>query len=934
MPALPRRHSAQARYCRPLLRASALAALLALAGCARLPGAAPGTAAGAAPGAAAPAMPPTAARPPGAAASGAAAPGAIAAAPAPGQPPPFATVIQGAREIKGLFIAWQKDERLWLELRPEDFDQPFFLSPKLRTGIGEAGLYGGLMLRAPTLVQFHRQHNVVQLIAINRQQVARAGTPEARAVAVAVSPSLLGANVVASQPHPQRKSVLVEANAIFLGDMMGLGIQLQRRFRQAYALDLRNSAVLEVRAKPDLLVLETHLHFATANIAMPPPGAPPGAPAPSVPDGLPDPRSLFLGVHYSLARLPAQPMAGRPADQRLGHFVSITDDFSDDLARSPRQRVVNRWRLEKKGPAAAMSQPVKPITYWLDRNIPLKYREAITAGVLEWNKAFERIGFQGAIAVRQQPDDADFDTLDAGVASLRWMVNREPGFGAIGPSQVDPRSGEILDADIGLESLSSRNQRNLRARVLGAAGSAEAARDWAGLLQIGRDAAGHGADHETLACQHADQAAEQLGYALDVLQARGEIDADGDEARQFVLDYLKDVTMHEVGHTLGLRHNFRASHAVSAQQVADPEFSRREAFTGSVMEYAPVNLPRPGEPAAAPFQTTLGAYDYWAIEYAYKPIAAGDEAAELARIAARSGEPSLAFGTDEDNFLGMDPEALQFDLGDDVLAFAQRRFDIARELFARQETRTLKPDEDFGGLRRSLSYALRDAGRAAGVLMRQVGGVRTLRDFPNTGRDPLQPVPAAEQRAALRLLSQRVLAADSFVISPALQRKLAPSFFERSESSNLQTEFALAQTLLDLQRALLNRLMGDALAARVLDSEAKTSPPAQPLRLGELYAQLEADIWSELADGRDIPQARRELQREHLNRLVALVLRPGSLTRSDARAQLRGRASALAQRIAVASRRSGISAEARLHLQDSAESLRAALAAPLQRAGG
>jgi len=112
------------------------------------------------------------------------------------------------------------------------------------------------------------------------------------------------------------------------------------------------------------------------------------------------------------------------------------------------------------------------------------------------------------------------------------------------------------------------------------------------------------------------------------------------EARQFVLDYMKDMTMHEVGHTLGLRHNFRASHGVRASQVADPEFTRREAFTNSVMEYAPVNLPRPGEPAAAPFQATLGTYDYWAIEYGYKPIPAEQEREELARIAARSGEPA------------------------------------------------------------------------------------------------------------------------------------------------------------------------------------------------------------------------------------------------------------------------------------------------------
>ena len=879
---------------------------------------------------------PSAASRPAAAASGVTPPGANVPSPlpVPGQPPPFAVVMKDASKIDGLFTAWQKDEKLWLELRPEDFNQPFFLSPKLTQGIGEQRLVGGLMLASPRLVQFHRQHNVVQLIALNLQQVAKAGSPEARAVASAISPSLLGANLVASQPHPERKSVLVDASGIFLSDLLGLGMALQRSFRQGYSLDVRNSGFVAVRGKPDLLVLETSNHFATAVIALPQPGAPAGAPLPSVPSGVPDPRSLFLGVHYSLARLPAQAMASRPADARLGHFVSISDDFSDDLARSPRQRFVNRWRLEKADPSAESSEPVKPITYWLDRNIPLKYRDTISAGVLAWNKAFLPLGFNNAIVVKQQPDDADFDTLDAGIASLRWMTNREPTFGAIGPSHVDPRSGEILDADIGLESLSSRSLRHLRARVLGGAGTAAAAQDWDELLQIG-GAAGmvDGLGHDARACKFGDHAAEQLGYAIDVLAARGEIDPDSAEARQFVLDYLKDMTMHEVGHTLGLRHNFRASHAVSAAQVADPEFSRREAFTGSVMEYAPINLPRPGEAAAAPFQTTLGLYDYWAIEYAYKPIAPELQAAELARIAARSGEPGLAYGSDEDNLLGLDPEALMFDLGDDVMAFARRRFDIAQDLFRRQEARQLKPGDDYAGLRRSLSFAVRDAGRAAGILLRQVGGVRTLRDQPNTGRDPLQPVPAAAQRAALQLLSQRVLAADSLVVSAALQRKMAPDYFERDESSAMATEYSLTQTVLDLQRSLLNRLMSDALAARVLDNEGKLSPPDQPLRLTELYAQLESDVWSELAAHADIAQPRRELQREYINRLVALVLRPGTLSRSDARALVRSRAAALAQRIDLASRHKGLGADARAHLLDSAESLRSALAAPLQRAG-
>jgi hypothetical protein len=170
-----------------------------------------------------------------------------------------------------------------------------------------------------------------------------------------------------------------------------------------------------VRGKPGELVLEVLATYATANLAVPQPGAPPGRRAAA--DAAAHAARCAQPVRrpaLSAAALPAQPM--RPARPTRASATSpaTSSDFSDDLARSPRQRFVNRWRLEKKDPAAALSEPVKPITFWLDRNIPVKYRAAITAGVLEWNKAFEKIGFKNAIVVKVQPDDADFDTLDVG----------------------------------------------------------------------------------------------------------------------------------------------------------------------------------------------------------------------------------------------------------------------------------------------------------------------------------------------------------------------------------------------------------------------------------------------------------------------------------------------------------------------------------------
>jgi len=274
-------------------------------------------------------------------------------------------------------------------------------------------------------------------------------------------------------------------------------------------------------------------------------------------------------------------------------------------------------------------------------------------------------------------------------------------------------------------------------------------------------------------------------------------------------------------------------------------------------------------------------------------------------------------------------------LGDDPVVFAKKRLDIARDLLKRQESRELKPSADFSVLRRSIGYALRDAGRAVGILARQIGGVRTLRDFPGSGRDPLQPVSAVVQRQALDLIASRVLAADSFVVAPELQRRLAPDYNERGDAlfsgdAPMSTDYSPAGIVLDMQRALLNHLMSDGLANRILDSEDKMNRRSDAFHLTELYDRLASEVWSELRNRADIPGPRRELQRDYVNRLAALLLRPGSLTRSDARSSIRMQAKSLLERIDAAVKGAGgrrLSAEAQAHLQDSADTLREALAA-------
>ncbi len=877
-------------------------------------------------------------------------PTAPSVAPTPGTPPAFAAVIKDARRIDGPLTVWQKEEKVWIELAPDQFGKPYLFSPKVKSGIGEAFILGGLLALPVNgaggmqVVEFQRVHNQVRLLARNTDALAKPGTPEARAVADSYSSSLLGSVPVASLPHPDRKAILIEANGLFLNDILGLGMMLQRSLRQGYGLDRNNSVITAVRSSDQAVTFETQNHFYSGSVAMPSPGAPSGAPAPLAPRFVPDTRSMLVSLNLSLALLPETPMAPRAADPRIGLFTTSVLDFSEEMSYSPRRRLVNRWRLEKKDPAAAMSEPVKPITFWIDRNVPMAYREMVRAGILEWNKAFEKIGFSNAITVEQQPEDAKFDTLDFGRTAVRWMMNADAAFGAIGLTHVDPRSGEILEAGIGFEGLQTRFVRSLRAQVLqsaagnaanNAANNAEYAAAPLSFATPFEPPSGLPLPAELQRCRQAEFSSEQLGYALDVLSAAGDLEPDSPLAQQFVQDFVKQNIMHEVGHTLGLRHNFRASRAYTEAQLADAEFTRANGTSGSVMEYNAVNLPQPGQPAGVPFHTALGPYDYWAIEYAYKPLAAGakpeDERAELQRIAARSSEPLLAFGTDEDAFYGIDPETLQLDLGSDPVAFASKRLAIARELFRRQETRELSPQRDYAVLRRSIGYAISDVTRAVGVLVRQIGGLRTLRDFPGSGRDPLTPVAAKVQRDALDLIARAVLSPDGLSLSPALQRRLAPDYLDRAEFG-AGTDFSAPQRLLDLQRAVLGYLMSDTIAARILDGAGKFDRATDAFQLGDLYQRLSDDVWGDLGPRAAIAPGRRELQRDHVNRLAAALLRPLG-ARVETRGLVRIQARALLTRLDGAQQSAGGHADpqTRAHLADSADTLRQAFAATLQR---
>ena len=892
-----------------------------LAGCASIL-AAPAPVAAPRPAAVASAADPGASAPAAATAVASAASGASAPAgaprPDPAAPKPFDEVIKGATQQAGFVPLWRKDEKLWIEVAPERLDQPFLLSVNISHSIGERRLYASQM--GPSWLASFRKIGTsqIQLIALNTNYVANNPSMKA-AVEQAFSHSLLGSASIASAPHPQRKSVLIDASFLFT-DMPGYSTQLEQAFRISFVLDRSNSFFEKTRVTDDLTTLNARIHFATPRMPAPP-LVPSPVPTPAPPATTPDPRSFFIGYVYSFTKLADQAMAPRRTDPRLGHFFDAVTDLSTDLNASPKLHYITRWRLEKTDPQAALSEPRQPIVYWLDKNIPPRYRGAVEAGILEWNKAFEKIGFKNAVQVRQQPDDADWDNMDARHASIRWFVGADVGF-AIGPNHSDPRTGEIIDADIGMSDVFGRGSRRFIVEDVGhpaEASHAPLATGWRNRLNDAR-------------CTYAHESAAELDFALGVLEARGDITADGPEAEAFVQAVIKDTIMHEVGHTLGLKHNFKASTVVSRAQLQDKDFTDRNGISGSVMDYNAYNLALRGEKQGTYNNTTLGPYDYWAIEYAYRPLDAAVEVAELGKIASRSAEPQLAFAddADADGNAGIDPLVNRFDLGDDPLAYFERRLQLSRELWERAQERAPQPGDAATRQRRVLLSGFRQLGRAAELVGKYVGGMHTLRDLPGTtGRATYTPVDPARQRDALQFLAKGLFNADSFRFKPQFLAGLSPDYDEWERAGPVSIPAAVLQ----MQTVALDKLLSAGTASRLLDLPLYV--PAANARglisLPEVYSTLQGSVWSELKTGAEIDRMRRNLQREHLKRVQTLLTRGSPTLPADALSLVRLNAAALQADLRRASGNARLSIESRAHLQDSLALLTEALRASMTR---
>ncbi len=643
-------------------------------------------------------------------------------------------------------------------------------------------------------------------------------------------------------------------------------------------------------------------------------------------------------LHYSLSRVPRTDYQPRLADDRIGYFLTAIKDFSKGRPEDDRfLRFVNRWDLQKADPSLKISPPKRSIVFYVEKTVPIRFRRFVREGILEWNKAFEKIGFTEAIVVRQQTDDNEFKDLDPEDQRynfFRWITS-ERSF-AMGPSRVNPTTGEIIDADIIFddsmvrwflrdyeEMIKKSPEVFFSPRSRRFFGEVPDAHPFAG-TRFAEAAKAPVADEamprpEALraSCEYGDGIAHELSLAglLEMVQgdaAKGGAPkaAKGDFPEEFIGAIIKEVVMHEVGHTLGLRHNFKASTWLTLKEI---NAVKGTATVGSVMDYNPVNVAPPGETQGEFITGTLGPYDFWAIEYGYRPVEKDDE---LKAIATRVAEKGLAYATDEDTW-SPDPLVNRWDLGQDPLDFARSRLELVNALLPTLVKRVVAEGEGYQRARRALDMLLYEYMRSATFASRFVGGQYAHRDHkgdPNE-RAPLVVVETAKQREALKLVCERVFAEGAIVVPPELARYLAAGRWSHWGNDDWMDDvnYPLHERILTIQRSALAQLMTPERFEAVHDGELKLGEDEDALTLPEVLATLTGSIFTEIqpakgAEGRGglkkpagaptlrkpvISSVRRSLQRAYVTNLITIVVRSryGSapqVTRALAHGELRG----------------------------------------------
>ncbi|MGH7541504.1 MAG: zinc-dependent metalloprotease, partial [Gemmatimonadota bacterium] len=709
-------------------------------------------------------------------------------------PKPYDEVVtEEAVTDSGLFHLHRVDSTLLFEIPDSILEREILLvtrTARTPTNLG----YGGLKANTQTL-RFHerRDEDEVLLRIVSYENVAADSLPIYEAVRNANFEPILESFDIAAY-NEDSTTVVLDVTPLFTEDepMLGLG----RGPREVYdisSLDESRSYIQSARSFPRNVEVRHVLTYSAQN-----------------PPSNPSTGSITVEMNQSMILLPERPMQPRLWDERVGFFRVSQVDYGRSDQKVVTRRYVTRWRLEPSDTAAfrrgELVEPVKQIVYYIDPATPEKWRPYLKAGIEDWNAAFERAGFRNAIQGRMPPspeEDPEFSPEDVRYSVIRWFPSEVQN--AFGPHVHDPRSGEILESDIGW----FHNVANLL-------------RNWYFV--------------QTAA---ANPEARRVHFDDEVM---GKL--------------IRFVAAHEVGHTLGLPHNMKASAAFPVDSLRAPGFVCRNGVAPSIMDYARFNyVAQPGDERVC-FDPRVGEYDKYAIAWGYRPIldaaTPDEEKATLNEwILEHEGDPVYYFGDPS----GLDPTSLTEAIGADAMEAGRLGIENLKRIVPNLIEWTRQDGEDYSELDELYDQVIAQWNRYMGHVATNIGGVtRTRKAFGQEG-PVYEFVPEETQRRAMRFFDEQGLEPPVWMVDETILSRIEnPSTVERMRG---------------LQVGVVNRILDPGRMQRLIEAGVRNGGDAYDL--GEMLGDLREAVWRELSSGEPIGVYRRNLQRGYLERLEFLM---------------------------------------------------------------
>jgi hypothetical protein len=758
----------------------------------------------------------------------------------------YASVVEKSEHFEGFFDVYRDKEsgETYLAIKPDQIDQEFIYHAVVVDGVVEGGMFRGAFADNK-IISIRRHFKRIEFVNDNAAFYFDPNSALSRAADANISDAILAVQEIIAEDK-ESGTILIKADDIFLKESLqqikgapNPDPNAEKTFELGALSETKNK-IYDVRSYPENT--NVFVDYVYEN------------PAPVIPGqgDVTDSRFVSVRLQHSFIEVPDNGYQPRIDDPRVGYFMQYITDLTTH-SHTPYRDLITRWDLRKKDADAELSEPIEPIVWWIENTTPVEHRDTIREAALSWNQSFETAGFKNAVQVQIQPDDADWDAGDIRYNVLRWTSSPQPPFGGYGPSFTNPRTGQIIGADIMLEYVFLTNRVQLEDILDG----------------IANGGASHSIAGRSMVCSRGHNLQLSSIFGVQALKLMG---ASSGQQAQLLDESLRSLILHEIGHTLGLNHNMKASQAFTIDELFDDEFVTENGLTGSVMDYTPVNLAPPGRNQTGFYDVTPGPYDDWAIEFGYSQALDGpDGEANRVALLNRSTEPQLVFGNDADDMrapgAGIDPRVNIGDISSDAITYATDRLTLIDEIMGGLRDTTGTDGESFQELHDAYLVMAAEFSVAARTISRYVGGVHVNRAMVGQpgATTPFVPVALRDQERAMVALRQKVFAPDAFAASAELyshlrQQRRYFDFYGLTEDPKLH------EIVLTVHKSVLDHLLHPVVLRRISDSRQY----GNEYPLGSVVEDLSNAIFSD-----DMPRSvntfRQNLQLEYVNRLIAMV---------------------------------------------------------------